>query len=166
MDVLLTVKVAVVVVIFLIFILFALMTRGMPAGKMFLTNVIVFLVLAAAAYGATWVVDIAMKEATLVSVQNRKNNNLERLIVYGAVKNTGKFIINATYLEVKLVDNVTGKKASLRGESKDLASLGSVSHKCKITNTLYVGETQRFTCNIPYPPRFSLLSIGYDLSWR
>ncbi|KIM09266.1 MAG: hypothetical protein KU28_01120 [Sulfurovum sp. PC08-66] len=161
MDILFAIKIVIIVVLVFVFLLVAILTRNASLKTMLLTNGIVMVLLAGLGYGFIWLVDVSMKSATLVSVNNRRNTSLEQLVVYGKVKNTGKYTIKKLYVKTKVINNVSGKKLSSNG-----AQSGSFSESCEVARDLRAGEIRQFSCTINYPPNYQLAEIRHDLSWN
>ena len=175
------VHVITLVILFIIFIILLILsfkeTRKKVLFAMIFSN---FLVISMLAVFSMFVLDKYTKKARLENVSQSRILINESLVLYGRVRNIGKFGISKCFLHVKLVNDAINSK-NLNGSTLYKPSSGldfltnKVSNEEKkstvekdflIAKNLKVRELRNFSASMRYPPYFKKPRLIYKLHCR
>lgn len=162
MNILLALKL--IIAVFLLLLFFVTAYKSRTAGSALTVVGVIFLELVvtlALIWGISWGLDVGLKKATLVEFKHTRITSQEKIIISGAVKNTGKFPINTLYINIKIINAVSAGAQQSAGRDNTLNETITI----RLARPLIPGMTERFTKTIKYPPYFRLAGSPMTKLW-
>lgn len=175
------VHITTLIILFILFIILLILslkeTRKKVLVAMIFSN---FLVISMLAVFSMFVLDKYTKKARLENVTHSRILISESLVIYGRVRNIGKFGISKCFLHVKLVNNAV-ESGKLTGSTvyKPTTGLGFLTNKIDgdakkstiekdflIAKNLRVAELRNFSASMRYPSYFVNPRMIYKLHCR